>query len=190
MAIEPSKKEESKKTNTGGGVGGMGEEDSQLPIPNLRVPQLVYQLSLPSTDNSDRTRLQSELLDIIKSDEMAPFYLEITNLPFNPPILTKDDSLLDSLQKSNKEYLDNLDNLEEKAKEEEGDSEVNDARRKRATYLARIGEKDKALQSHHLALTSAAGLGSKIDLTLTIIRIGMFHGDAGLTGRAIERCRT
>lgn len=188
MAIEVEK-----KSNTGGGVGGMGEEDSQLPIPNLRVAQLVYQLSKAnSTDSAITSRkdLQDELLSLIKSDEMAPYYSYLLSLPFNPTIIPNDQSLLQSLQKQNESYLEDLDLLEEKAKQEEGDSEINDIKRKRATYLAKIGEKDKALQAHHQALLTAAGLGSKIDLTLTVIRIGMFHGDAGLTGRAIERCRT
>ena len=36
---------------------------------------------------------------------------------------------------------------------------------------------EKALESQKIALEKTAGLGSKIDIALTLIRIGLFFGD-------------
>lgn len=46
---------------------------------------------------------------------------------------------------------------------------------------------DEALKAHEIALEKSAGLGSKIDLRLTMIRIGFFHADHAVIQTNIDK---
>jgi len=46
---------------------------------------------------------------------------------------------------------------------------------------------DGALAAHEVALEKSAGLGSKIDLRLTMIRVGFFHGDHQIIQSNIDK---
>jgi len=70
-----------------------------------------------------------------------------------------------------------LDKVLKEAEETEGESDIADALRAKASYLTRIGEKEKAIEAQQLALEKTAGLGSRIDIVLTLVRIGFFFGD-------------
>jgi len=48
---------------------------------------------------------------------------------------------------------------------------------KKANYLTRIGDKERAVEAQLLALKKTPGLGSRIDIVLTLVRIGFFFGD-------------
>jgi len=147
-----------------------------LPIPNLRVPQNLFILSnapLASLHPNART----ELLEGIKADQMGPYYRIITSAS---SLLPLDQSLLDSMEKDNAEELKKLDDRLAEAEKIEGESEISDALKARANYLTRIGDKDRALEAQNLALEKTPGLGSRIDIVLTIVRIGFFFNDNNL----------
>ena len=123
---------------------------------------------------------------------MAPYYAALLADPAIAPLLptpsasnstlkaTSSHDLLAKLQSRNKEELDKLDQQQKKAEENEGEMEVNAILRNRANYYAKIGDQEKAVVAHKLAIEKAAGLGSKLDLTLAMIRIGLFFGDTSL----------
>ncbi|KAH7108264.1 PCI-domain-containing protein [Auriculariales sp. MPI-PUGE-AT-0066] len=147
-----------------------------LPIPNLKLAQLQFTLATPELAHlHDDARKQ--LLAGIDTDQMAPWYRVIAA---NTPSLKCDDALLDKLAAQNKTELDALDARLAEAEKIEGESEISDALRARATYLTRIGDKDAAVAAQKLALEKTPGLGSRIDIVLTLIRIGFFFSDNAL----------
>jgi 26S proteasome regulatory subunit N7 len=152
-------------------------DDIVLPIPNLAAAQNLFILS-----NSSLSRLHDEAreaaLKAIKEDGMAPYYQTITSAP--KPLLPLDSSLLASMQEANAATLKSLDEALEAAEATEGETEISDAIKARANFLTRIGEKDKAIEAQKLALEKTPGLGSRIDIVLTLVRIGYFWNDEPL----------
>lgn len=88
---------------------------------------------------------------------MAPYYraLITSSQPPTSPItpaspstsrqfqipLPQDQALLDKMDKANEEELKKLDERLEEAEKTEGETEIADALKARATYLTRIGDK-------------------------------------------------
>ncbi|KAJ3547629.1 hypothetical protein NMY22_g1574 [Coprinellus aureogranulatus] len=158
-------------------------EEVVLPIPNLSLPQNLYVLSNPALKHLHE-KAREELMEGIKADEMGPWYRSLTSAlsPSSSSSMTLplDKSLLESLEKANEEELKRLDERLEAAEKTEGETEISDTLKARANYLTRIGDKDKALEAQKVALDKAAGLGSRIDIVLTIVRIGFFFSDTSI----------
>jgi 26S proteasome regulatory subunit N7 len=107
-----------------------------------------------------------------------------------------DEATLSAMEAKNKEELEKLDARLKEAEEIEGETEISDALRARATYLTRIGDKvgvvlvagdvvlmikqDRAVEAQKLAIEKTPALGARIDIALTLVRIGMFFGDREL----------
>lgn len=125
---------------------------------------------------------------------MAPYYRIVTSTN----VLPLDNALLETMEKQNQEELEKLDQRLKEAEETEGETDIADALRSKANYLTRIGEKvcanileeqksqlmdctsggkDKAVEAQKVALEKTPGLGQRIDIVLTLIRIGLFFGD-------------
>lgn len=68
---------------------------------------------------------------------MAPYYRIVTATNALP----LEQSLLDSMEKANKEELEKLDARLAEAKTTEGESDIADALQARANFLTRVGEK-------------------------------------------------
>jgi len=147
-------------------------EDIVLPIPNLNLSQHYFTLSTSSLSRLHETARKG-LLEGIKAEQMAPYYRIVTSTSALP----LDQTLLDSMEKTNKEELEKLDERLSEAEKTEGETEISDALRARANYFTRIGDKDRALEAQKLALEKTPGLGSRIDIVLTLVRIGFFFGD-------------
>jgi len=146
-------------------------EDIVEPIPNLKLPEYVFRLS-----ESGLGRLHEEsrreLMEGIKKDDMAPYYRLLTS--GSEPLLARDEKLLEEMEKNNREEMEGFKKRLEEAEKTEGEMEISDALRKRGMYLTRIGEKDAAIDALKEALEKTPGLGAKIDITLTLARIGFF----------------
>ncbi|BGP31656.1 proteasome regulatory particle subunit [Rhodotorula toruloides] len=159
-------------------------DDAPLPIPNLALPQLAFVLTEAKAQHK-REGAQERLLKGIEDDEMAPYLSHLASTSVLPP----QSDLLLRLQQRNKDELARLDAKLEDAKTNLGETEISDVLRERATYLARIGEKDEAVKAHEEAFEKSAGKGTKIDLVLSIIRIGFFHSDHELVMSNIDRAQ-
>ncbi|EGN95771.1 hypothetical protein SERLA73DRAFT_186989 [Serpula lacrymans var. lacrymans S7.3] len=146
-----------------------------LPIPNLDLPQRFFTLKTPSLTHLHENA-KEQLLSGLKNDQMAPYYRLVTSADAIP----LDQTLLDSMEKANAEELQKLDDRLEEAKKTEGESEISDALKARANHLTRIGDKDRSIEAQKLALEKTPGLGSRIDIVLTLVRIGFFFGDNNL----------
>ncbi|GAA5859943.1 hypothetical protein JCM1840_001807 [Sporobolomyces johnsonii] len=162
----------------------VASDDAPLPIPNLALPQLAFVLSEPKAQPY-REGAQEKLIEGIEKDEMAPYLEALTAAHVLPP----QPQLLETLQQKNKDELARIDAKLDDAKTNLGETEVSDALREKAAYLARIGDKDAAVKAHEEAFSKAAGKGTKIDLVLSIIRIGFFHSDHDLISTSIDRAQ-
>jgi 26S proteasome regulatory subunit N7 len=146
-----------------------------IPIPNLSLPQHLFTLISPTLEQL-HGNARKQLLEGIKADKMSPYYKLVTSAG----ALTPDSALLESMEKDNEEELKKLDERLAEAEKQEGESEISDALKARANHLTRIGDKEGAVAAQKLALEKTPGLGSRIDIVLTLIRLGFFFGDNGL----------
>jgi len=101
-----------------------------------------------------------------------------------------DETFYESLVKANEEELKTFDIEEEEALEKAGEVEVLQAKGKRAEFWAKVGDKDKSISGFEAVFEKTGILGTKIDIVLAIIRIGLFFGDRALVKKQIERART
>ncbi|KAI5997500.1 26S proteasome subunit RPN7-domain-containing protein [Pisolithus albus] len=147
-------------------------DDRILPIPNISLPQHLFTLVNPSLSHLHDVAWKS-LLEGIEADNMAPYYRVITSSSG----IDVDPALLETMEKANEEQLKQLDERLAEAEKTEGESEISDALKERANHLTRIGDKDAAVAAQQLALEKTPGLGSRTDITSTLVRIGFFFGD-------------
>jgi 26S proteasome regulatory subunit N7 len=115
-----------------------------------------------------------------------------------------DEALYERLKNENKEELETFQKEEEEAAEKAGDTEIQAARGRRAEFFARIGDKvssheeifhrrlqlqDKAISAYDAVFEKTGILGSKIDIVLAIIRIGLFFGDRSFVKKQVDRAK-
>ncbi|PMD54657.1 PCI-domain-containing protein [Hyaloscypha bicolor E] len=101
-----------------------------------------------------------------------------------------DEALYEKLKKDNDEELEGFKKEEEEAAEKAGETEVQAARGKRAEFWARVGDKDRAIAAYEEVFEKTGVLGTKIDLVLAIIRMGLFYGDKLLVKKHVDRAKT
>ncbi|ORX92799.1 26S proteasome regulatory subunit RPN7 [Clohesyomyces aquaticus] len=101
-----------------------------------------------------------------------------------------DEKLYESLKAENEKELEAIQKEEDEAAEKAGETEVQAARGKRAEVYTRIGDKEKAIASFEAVFEKTGILGTKIDIVLAIIRIGLFFGDKVLAKKTVERAGT
>ncbi|EGG11983.1 uncharacterized protein MELLADRAFT_101836 [Melampsora larici-populina 98AG31] len=90
-------------------------------------------------------------------------------------------TLLQELEQINQEKLLSLEQKIKDSIENLGETEISDSLRSKASYLSQIGaKKEECIKAFEDALEKQAGLGSKIDLRLALIRVGFFYLDHSL----------
>jgi 26S proteasome regulatory subunit N7 len=100
-----------------------------------------------------------------------------------------DEKLYESLKADNEKELAEIQKEEDDAVENAGETEVQTARGKRAEFYARVGDKDKALEEFEKLLDKTGILGTKIDIVLAMIRIGLFFDDKLLVKKNVDRAQ-
>ncbi|BGP15631.1 hypothetical protein JCM10213_004151 [Rhodosporidiobolus nylandii] len=169
----------------------VAQDDAPLPYPNLQLPQLAFVLTEPKAEGHREGKLE-QLMEGIEKDEMAPYLSHL--LSSSPSHLSSSASdlqtLLNALESKNADELKRIDAKIEDARANLGESEVAEGLRERAGYLARIGEKAPALEAYESAISASAGKGTKIDLVLSIVRVGFFHQDWEVVREGLGRAET
>lgn len=79
---------------------------------------------------------------------MAPYYRLISSGP--NPTLPLDKALLQRLEEANAKQLAEIDARLVEAEKTEGETEIADALKAKASYLTRIGDKVRFVSYHHL----------------------------------------
>lgn len=116
------------------------------------------------------------------------------------------EEMYEKMKGENDEQLEKYKKEEEEAEEQAGDTEIQAARGKRAEYLAQIGDKvisrlmygkllltlyqDRSIAAYEELFENTGVLGTKIDIVLAIIRMGLFYGDKLLVKKHVERAKT
>ncbi|KAG1789320.1 26S proteasome subunit RPN7-domain-containing protein [Suillus plorans] len=143
-----------------------------IPIPNLSHPQHLFTL-ISSTLGQLHDNARKQLLEGIMADSA----------------LTPHSALLESMEKDNEEELRKLNERLAEAEKQEGESEISDALKARTDHLTQIGDKEGAVAAQKFALVKTPGLGSRIDMVLTLIRLGFFFGDNGLITENLPKAK-
>eukprot|EP00002_Diphylleia_rotans_P032002 TRINITY_DN6679_c0_g1_i1.p1 TRINITY_DN6679_c0_g1~~TRINITY_DN6679_c0_g1_i1.p1 ORF type:complete len:384 (-),score=85.69 TRINITY_DN6679_c0_g1_i1:198-1349(-) len=151
-------------------------------VPNLELAEWHFELSHGST----AVGLKSRILEEITSKNMAPYYVSFCH-DLKIPV---DEELLGKMKAANEAELKKLDEKIKDAEENLGESEVREAYLARASYFATIGDKENALSAYRVTIEKTVGVGQRLDLVFTIIRIGFFFHDADVVSRNIEKAKT
>ncbi|KAI9850535.1 MAG: hypothetical protein M1838_005544 [Thelocarpon superellum] len=101
-----------------------------------------------------------------------------------------DEKLYDELTASNEQELKAFKTEEAEAAEKAGETEVQAAKGKRAEFWARVGDKDEAIASFEAVFEKTGVLGTRIDVVLAIIRLGLFFVDKILVKKNVDRAKT
>jgi 26S proteasome regulatory subunit N7 len=116
---------------------------------------------------------------------MAPFYgLLCKDLRWNV-----DSGLLAELERKNKERLAGLEARIEDAKSNLGETEIREALKELAEFYIKIGNKDAAIAATKETLEKTVGIGNRMDLIFSNVRIGLFFMDHELVKANIERAK-
>ncbi|KAI2609667.1 PCI-domain-containing protein [Hypoxylon fragiforme] len=101
-----------------------------------------------------------------------------------------DEQIYNKLKAENDKELEEFQKEEDEAVEQAGETEIMAAKGKRADFFAKIGDKDKAITTYEDVFEKTGILGTKIDLVLAIIRMGLFYGDKALVKKHVARAKT
>jgi 26S proteasome regulatory subunit N7 len=153
-------------------------------LPNMDLPRWRFLLSLPQY--AQKEEIKQKLMNAIKENNMTPYYEDVCT-QFNWP---KDENLIQTMRKNNEATKKELEDKTEDAVKNLGSTEVRESYLKRAEFFTRIGDKEQALSMYRQTLEQTVGLGSKLDIALTNIRIGIFYDDMELVKRSIERAKS
>jgi len=159
------------------------EEQGLEKLPNLRLAQLKFSLSLPEKKN-DQTEIE-ELKNAIKENNMAPFYEECCK-DLSWPV---DDALLARMKKSNEDKLKELDEAITEAETSMGESEIREAHLSKAEHFLRIGDKAAAQTAITATYDKTVSLGHRLDLLFQNIRLGLFWLEHGLVTANISKAK-
>eukprot|EP00928_Gymnodinium_smaydae_P079379 TRINITY_DN63322_c0_g1_i1.p1 TRINITY_DN63322_c0_g1~~TRINITY_DN63322_c0_g1_i1.p1 ORF type:complete len:390 (+),score=155.20 TRINITY_DN63322_c0_g1_i1:99-1268(+) len=165
----------------------MAEEEvaETFPIFSLAQKRSLV-LSEDAGPTTDRAKLKAEILAVVKEKAMLPYYEKY----LCPTIFeSADEALKGELRKQNEEEMKKLEERIEDAKENLGDVEVRDALLAKANFLNRIGDKEAALEALQVAFEKTVGVGGKLDIILTNIRIAFFFDDTELAKKEIDRAK-
>jgi len=162
------------------------QEDALLP--EMTLLQLIF--AQKQTDEvytpQEKKEAKDKLLENIFKNDMAPFYEQLAqSLGW-----TVDEKKLKEMKSNNTKKLKELDDKIQDAVENFGETEVRDAHLRRAEYYIQMGDKVNAVKEYRSTFDKTIGATSKIDLILTLIRIGLFFDDLELVKNSIVEVKS
>lgn len=161
----------------------MADVDKENPL--LECATWHFLLQQPHTPPAERKEVTEKLRKFIKDNDMAPFYLKLSE-SFDWPV---DAALLAKMEKANAEAIKKADEKIEDVKENSGETEVRDAILEKAHYYAKIANKEKALEVFEDALEKSVGSNSKLEVSFEILLQAFFWLDYKLMKSEIERAK-
>jgi 26S proteasome regulatory subunit N7 len=130
-------------------------------------------------------QISKDLLNAIKTANMAPFYEEVcTELGW--PLEAKE---LARMKEENEVKVKELDDAVTDAEKNLGDMEVRDLMVKKAEYYSSIGSKELALAQFRKTGEKTLTLGYRLDMTFHEIRIGLFYMDHALIKTSLDKAQ-
>lgn len=147
------------------GIAGAGENDEQDFKIVLADKRFLY--GAADVPDVDRSQLKKEMLEIMQTHGMAPAY-EAACAELGWEV---DAALLEGMAKAGEARLAELDAKVKDAEENLGEAEVRDALTERAEHLAAAGSREAAAAAYEAAEAKTAGVGQKLDLALSVLRL-------------------
>eukprot|EP01089_Gocevia_fonbrunei_P000844 TRINITY_DN10829_c0_g2_i1.p1 TRINITY_DN10829_c0_g2~~TRINITY_DN10829_c0_g2_i1.p1 ORF type:complete len:391 (+),score=82.04 TRINITY_DN10829_c0_g2_i1:273-1445(+) len=163
-----------------------GEEIKNIPNLELSHKRFALTVSDDIVLPSEKETLKREILEIVTSANMVPFY-QILVEQFK---WKEDTQLVAKMQSTNDEKLKQLDAAIADAEENLGESEVREGFLARAEFYASIGDKTKAETAYSATIEKTVGMGQKLDIIFTLIRMGFFWNDNDLLSSNIEKAKS
>jgi len=160
------------------------DENHLAKIPDLKIAH--YRFIATNGPEEQREEAKSQLFNLIKEKQMAPFYLTIAE-ELKVPV---DQELLKSMEQANAEALQKLEEKIADAEQNLGETEVNDGLLAKAEHFADIGDKEKALEHYKVVQSRAITTGTRIDIQFALMRLGFFFFDNNLVRTNFDRART
>lgn len=171
----------------------MSEEESNClepgvnKVPNYEVSENAFILTQEKLTDRHEKSLQF-VLDAIKKDAMAPYYKFLYEEYLPKGTITWDDALYKSSLNQNQEEIAELKKqLQEIEEKDEGELEKAQCWIKLGEYYAKIGDRVNAEETLTKALDKAVSTGAKIDIMLTITRLGFFYDDQVFVKNKLEQ---
>lgn len=171
----------------------MSEEESNYlepgvnKVPNYEVSENAFILTQEKLTDRHEKSLQF-VLDAIKKDAMAPYYKFLYEEYLPKGTITWDDALYKSSLNQNQEEIAELKKqLQEIEEKDEGELEKAQCWIKLGEYYAKIGDRINAEETLTKALDKAVSTGAKIDIMLTITRLGFFYNDQVFVKNKLEQ---
>lgn len=171
----------------------MSEEESNYlepgvnKVPNYEVSENAFVLTQEKLTDRHEKSLQF-VLDAIKKDAMAPYYKFLYEEYLPKGTITWDDALYKSSLNQNQEEIAELKKqLQEIEEKDEGELEKAQCWIKLGEYYAKIGDRVNAEETLTKALDKAVSTGAKIDIMLTITRLGFFYNDQVFVKNKLEQ---
>ncbi|XP_004952997.1 26S proteasome non-ATPase regulatory subunit 6 [Setaria italica] len=163
--------------------GGAGEDGKQER--HLVLAHKLFLLSHPAVDDLSKVALRAEVLDAVKSDDMAPLLESLVSAG----VLEPDAALLAEMRGRIDEEIRKLDEKIADAEENLGESEVREAHLAKSLYFIRVGEKEKALEQLKVTEGKTVAVGQKMDLVFHTLQIGFFYMDFDLISKSIDKAK-
>lgn len=144
----------------------------------LKLAQLRFQLTLSDEDFSLEEQKAARIeIDQILAENKASFYYQATYEQF---AWTQDAALLASFDEANALELQTIKEAKQSAEEQEGTAEIHDAELAKGDFYARIGDIVKAVEQYEVAMKTSLGPGGKIDIMLSLLRLGIAENVCGV----------
>jgi 26S proteasome regulatory subunit N7 len=153
-------------------------------IPDYNLADYIFILKSSHLRESHENA-QSSLLNTIKENHMAPLYYHL-HVEALPNIIPWDESLYNELKQTNNKEIKELEAKIEEAEKDEEDLTIVESWTRLGNYYAKIGDRENSIKTLRKAFDLTASSGSKIDISLTIIRIGFFYDDKPFIAKELD----
>ncbi|RZC94340.1 hypothetical protein C5167_003936 [Papaver somniferum] len=160
-----------------------GQEENQEK--RLVLANKLSHLTHSDVSDIDKVRIREEILDAVKSDDMAPLYETLVSTN----VLDMDSKLFESMRAKNAEELKKIDEKVADAEENLGESEVREAHLARSLFFIQIGDKEKALEQLKVTESKTVAVGQKMDLVFYTLQMGFFSMDFDLISKSIDKAK-
>lgn len=160
------------------------DEESQNVLLQCAQWRFLLKLDDSIVSGDEKQAVRAQLLEAITKNNMSSFYESLCS----DGVLTSDDSLVSAMKATNDKRLKECDESIADKEENFGQSEVLDAITAKAKHYYDVGDKENAIAVYKQAMAKSAAVGSKIDCTLAILRLGLLYNDTHLLKTKIEEC--
>lgn len=181
-------KSEIKKQQSSGNISEE-IEDALNTLPNMKISELYFllrhQQSRQSTIPLNDMTYQNQLISLIKTNKMTPFYTQVCQ-EFQWKV---NETLVQEMTKSNENEIQLLEEQLKDATDNLGAIEVLEVLLKKAHLYSRIGDKQATIDAFENTSKKPQSTNQKILVALHMIRIGLFFTDLPLVEKYITKAK-